>query len=188
MLIELEEPFKSVWAKGYLRTYSTGRKYLDLVNSDVDRTTISYARYLMCVKLGHFLSPDLEVDHKDDDFTNDSIDNLQVLTPEQNKLKQHWNYIENVQVCYGCVCAFCGLHFLLTESSVKSKISQGIEYPFCSRSCSVRFNLQLGKLKVGNEISEEKKSEIKNLRANGFSSYQISEVTGISRNTIMKYW
>ena len=45
-------------------------------------------RYLMCVHLGYILPTELEVDHKDNDKTNDDFNNLQILTKEQNRIKE----------------------------------------------------------------------------------------------------
>lgn len=136
MKIELEEPFKSKWKDGYLVINPENRRNICLVNNKLNRTTISYARYLMCVKLGYILSDEYEVDHKDDDKTNDDINNLQVLTQEQNKLKQHYNYIMTQQNVYGVHCAYCGMPFLLTERKVNMKLAQNVENIFCNRSCS----------------------------------------------------
>ena len=47
MKIELQEPFKNKWKRAYLRVGNQGRQILDLVNTEQDRTTISYARYLL---------------------------------------------------------------------------------------------------------------------------------------------
>lgn len=60
------------------------------INKDdgLKRTTLSYARYLMSVKEKRFLNEDEEIDHIDNDKTNDDINNLQIITPLKNKLKQ----------------------------------------------------------------------------------------------------
>ena len=93
--IKLEEPFKSKYKYGKLRLKPSGRKYISLYNSIKDRKYTTYARYLMGVKLGYEVPPEFEVDHKDDDFTNDDPDNLQLLTQEQNKQKYN-NYFNNI--------------------------------------------------------------------------------------------
>jgi hypothetical protein len=149
MQINLQEPFLSKWSKGYLRVNIENRRIVDLFNSDNDRTTISYARYLMGVKLGYEVPTEYEVDHKDNDKTNDDINNLQLLTSEQNRIKQEWYYVEHVQNCYGVECNWCGTHFLLTERQVKMKLSAGVNNIFCSRSCSASYNAYNGKLFIG---------------------------------------
>lgn len=85
MKIKLDYPFDMEWKHGYLRVdKKTGRKRLDLYNSPSDRSTISYARYLKCVDLGYILTEDYEVDHRDNNCTNDDLDNLNVLTKEEH--------------------------------------------------------------------------------------------------------
>ena len=52
------------------------------------RTTISYARYVLSVHLGRLLDSKTEhVDHIDNNCANDELENLQILSPEDNKLK-----------------------------------------------------------------------------------------------------
>jgi len=141
MIISLQEPFSSRWRNGYLVVNPENRKNVVLYNSEADRTTISYARYLMCVHLGYILSDEYEVDHKDDDKTNDRIDNLQVLTKAQNLIKQATKDFEN-QVVYGYSCANnCGTYFTLTERQIKMRLNQGVEMAFCSHSCAASYHV-----------------------------------------------
>lgn len=149
MAFILQEPFKSKWSKGYLRVNNENRQIVDLFNSDSDRTTISYARYLMGIKLGYEVPFEYEVDHKDNDKTNDDINNLQLLTSEQNRIKQEWHYVEHVQNCYGVECIWCGTHFLLTERQIKAKLASKVNNIFCSRSCSASYNAYNGNLFIG---------------------------------------
>ncbi len=140
MLLQLQEPFASRWRNGYISFDTEGRKRVTFYNSQDDMWGMTYARYLMCVHLGYILPTELEVDHKDDDKTNDDFSNLQVLTKEQNLLKQQYNYIMNQQVVYGVYCACCGTPFLLLEREVKNRIAKGVELPFCSRSCAAKYH------------------------------------------------
>lgn len=41
MVIDLEDPFKTIWRKGYLQTHPNGRQYVCLYDSNRDRTIIS---------------------------------------------------------------------------------------------------------------------------------------------------
>lgn len=145
MLIELQEPFKSKWSKGYLRLSNENRKILDLFNSNSERTTISYARYLMGVKLGFEVPEEYEVDHKDNNKTNDDINNLQLLTQEQNLLKQQWWYNAMIQVWHIFPCSYCHGLFYITDRQLKGRRSQGVEHEFCSRSCSAKFHNTIAK-------------------------------------------
>lgn len=138
MVFELVDPFKSLWRKGYLQQHPSGRKYICLFNTDSDRTIISYARYLMSVKIGRLLPEGYEVDHIDNDETNDDINNLQILTSADNQLKRLWRQVEN-QVCYGYECAWCELAFILPAHEVNKRISTGVEMAFCTRRCAASY-------------------------------------------------
>lgn len=190
MIIELQEPFASKWSKGYIVVNSENRRNVVLYNSQSDRTTISYARYLMGVKLGYEVPDHLEVDHKDNDKTNDDINNLQLLTQEDNLLKEQYRYIMFEQVSYGYYCAYCTNSFILTERVVKMRQKAGVELAFCSRSCSSKYHIEVtGRSTLTpNLLSQEQIEQIKILRSQGLSSYKISEITGFARNTVMKYW
>jgi hypothetical protein len=184
MLIELQEPFRPLWQKGYLREEPDGRKYLSLYNSPGNQTSISYARYLMCVHLGYLLSPDLEVDHRNDDKTDDRIDNLQVLTKEQNLAKEHQRRFEE-GVLYGCYCAYCNLPFLITPGERNKRLKESKSgLAFCCHEHSRLYFPPPGK----NVLDQDTKDRIASMHSQDLSSYQISSQLGVSRNTVMKYW
>lgn len=118
-----------------------GRRYANLVHidgSDRKRITISYARYLMSVKLGRILTPDEEVDHIDGDRLNDSIENLQVLTKDAHRKKTLENIHHEV---VDAMCPMCKSIF--TRNKNKMKLSYGARLMFCSRSCSGRYYAKL---------------------------------------------
>ena len=198
MIITLEYPFTELYKAGYTHVGNEGRKLITLKKFNGELVGTSYARYLMAVKLGRFLTDQEEVDHIDDNKTNDDPNNLQILTPEQNREKQRLHYINNVQQKFDLACPNCGKVFILSERDMHNKIRQiqkngytGLIY--CSRSCSSIFNkiLKPGNFNsgvVGLTIAEDQIQRIKSLKRQGFSSYKISEQLGIARNTVMKYW
>lgn len=149
MLIELQYPFRDKWEKAYkVFDESTGRYKVLFYNSKISSARMggmSFARYLMSVHLGYVVPDDLVVDHINDIKTDDRIENLQLLTPEQNRLKQEWYYIEYVQKNYGFECNWCGLLFLLTEREVNTKLRHGVVEVFCSRSCASKWRARGGK-------------------------------------------
>lgn len=140
MILKLQEPFKSLWSKGYLVNDNEGRKRVVLYNPPNQRSGVTYARYLMCIKLGYILPTELEVDHIDNDKTNDNIDNLQVLTKAQNLEKQNLHYLTYVQIRCGYHCAYCEFPFIITEREKKMRLAKGQELAFCSRSCAASYH------------------------------------------------
>lgn len=133
MKINLEYPFNQDWRSGYLReSKKDNRKRVDLVNNNTDRTTISYARYLMSVKLGRYLTENEEVDHHDTDCTNDDITNLKLMSTEEHLLKtSKENSTGRTMVTIEC--PYCKKVFEREKRNVKTKLS------FCSRSCSATY-------------------------------------------------
>lgn len=114
MKIELKEPYKSKWKTGYILVNRENRRTVLLVNNKHDRTSTQYARYLMSVKLGRFLDPELEtVDHIDGDKTNDNIDNLQLLTRLENIRKSQ------KKEDFECICPVCNINFFSSEKSIR---------------------------------------------------------------------
>jgi hypothetical protein len=71
----------------YIRTVDN-RKFIVEVNDGKYRTKM-YAVYLLEQKLGRELSHGESVDHINDDHTDDSIENLQVLPIGDNVRKSH---------------------------------------------------------------------------------------------------
>ena len=194
MKIDLEYPFTELYKAGYTHVSSEGRRYITLrkFNGGIDGT--SYARYLMSVKLGRFLTNQEEVDHIDENRTNDDINNLQILTPEQNREKQRLHYINNVQQKFDLECPNCGKSFTLTEREMGGRITQiqknnSIGLIYCSTNCAGIFNSLINpSIKIGKTITEDQIENIRSLKRRGFSSYKISEKLAIARNTVMKYW
>ncbi len=190
MKINLQEPFLSNWVEGEIKIYGDDRKRVILKDKNNKLTVISYARYLMSVKLGYIVPDEFEVDHEDNDKTNDDINNLQLLTPEQNRQKQleHWaeNNFEDPTAC----CTNCGIFFHLDKNDLNKRLKHNTTGLFCSKSCNAKYSLEVLKINplIKNGISEEDKVRIKELRKQKLSVYKISEITGFARNTVMKYW
>lgn len=138
MKIELSSPYKELYKSAYIRSLKCGRKVIDLFNSNNDRTTVSNARYLMSCQIGRLLTAEEEVDHKDEDKTNDSLDNLQVLSKEEHRLKTAANRAPRKQVPMSC--SYCGEEFFKFENHIKP----GQTVFFCSRSCNAKNSRQNG--------------------------------------------
>lgn len=132
--IELSYPYCNDWRLGYLRESKDGRKRVDLFNSNTDRTTVAYARYLMACQVGRYLTDKEEVDHIDRDCSNDDLSNLQILTVEEHKEK---TVVENSTglTMITLTCAYCGTKF---ERDTR-QTHKGSKNSFCSRSCNGKF-------------------------------------------------
>ncbi len=133
-LMELEEPFRTKWRKGYLQTHPNGRNYICLYNSVSDRSLISYARYLLSVKEGHFLSKEVEADHINGVSNDDRFQNLQPLPAFQNKTKAFFQQ-EIQEELRLLVCPNCWGEFVREAHEVDFKLRNG-KTPFCSRRCA----------------------------------------------------
>lgn len=125
MKINLQEPFKSIWKAGYLVVNPEGRRTVILYNNSFDRSSISYARYLMTCHLGRQLESHEHVDHIDNDKTNDVIENLQILTQSENNKKA-----SKGKTMLTLVCPICGNLFTRQRNQLTHKTN-----PTCSRRC-----------------------------------------------------
>lgn len=105
----------------YIR--ADGRKHVIIYDHETKkRQTKSYPKYLLEQKLGRDLVGDETADHVDEDFTNDKLDNLQVLSREENARKAKTAIYGEVKEIK---CEFC--HKLFMPKDRKRR--------FCSRSC-----------------------------------------------------
>lgn len=116
----------------YLR--KDGRKHVCIIE-DGKRTTKSYPKYLMELKLGRSLLGNETVDHIDTDFTNDEENNLQVLSRSE-----HVRIDLKRLTSRTFACPMCNKEF---EVSGPKRLRNLYYYrmikkagPFCSRRCS----------------------------------------------------
>lgn len=180
MKIELQEPFKSKWLKGYLRSMKDGRKLLDLVNCSKHRTTISYARYLFSVNIGYVVPDEFHVDHINEDRTDDRLDNYQLLTPSQHASK-------NAKfVVLKCPC--CNVEFE-KPTGIYKQLLKNRTNTFCSRNCNGKYNSEHRNLPISvKKVTDATILDIKKQRASGLTAKQISNATGIPLSSVKRYW
>jgi hypothetical protein len=131
-----EEPFKDYYLYGPYFHQKQGRYYVNLIpiDNELNRTSMSLSRYKMSVYLKRILDLDEEVDHMDEDKSNDSIDNLQILTPQENHLKTHGS-VSLADV----ICAECGKVFSIKPKILRDRAKRRKYPPCCSRSCSAKY-------------------------------------------------
>lgn len=154
MKIKLESPYSEDWINGYLVINSENRRNIVLYNSPMSRTTVSYARYLMSVNLGRYLTELEHVDHIDEDKTNDVLENLQILTPAQNTAK---NNIARSKFTKFLVlrCPVCHNIFTRKRGNTQAVMSKQHLVSSCSRKCAREFQ----NLKIDVELRELLSSE-----------------------------
>jgi uncharacterized C2H2 Zn-finger protein len=157
MIIILKYPFSEKWKKGYLVTNKEPRRNVILFNSEEDRTTISYARYLMSVYLGRFLMKHEHVDHIDHNRMNDYIENLQILSQKENSKKEA---IRKGRQRAKIMCPICDKIFSIRKGNSQAVPSLKGKISCCGKRCS---NI-LKKMKLSeyerNKISEKSLLEI----------------------------
>lgn len=127
-------PFDGYIVYGPVFHKGEGRRFVFLVKegNKSDRTTLAYARYLMCIELGRVLNREEEVDHKDNNKLNDVLTNLQLLTRPQN-IKKSAKPLTMVKL----VCDFCGTSFerRLGQDAATKKY----KHTFCKMECKYSF-------------------------------------------------
>lgn len=111
----------------------------------------------MCVKLGRMLRSNEHVDHIDNDKTNDSIDNLQILSRKENLRKYADTLTSKPRVKY--ICPFCQKVFDTRHGNSHLVNSKKFELKTCSHSCSS--NLQKLRLSKEEKYLINEKSIIK---------------------------
>ena len=133
MKIPIGYPFNQRWAYAYLVTNNEPRRNVILFNSDVDRTSISFARYLVSCYFGFYIPDEYVIDHIDGDSLNDSIANYQILTQQQNILK---GFIETgrSKVFSEFRCGVCGCIF--SKPRNQTHLVKPAKSTYCNRSCS----------------------------------------------------
>lgn len=141
--IELDYPYNKRWKTGYVVTNKENRKTLILVNNKNDRSSTQYARYLLAVKLGRFLTDRETVDHIDGDKTNNDLDNLQILSRAENIIKT----CKKPDIIL--TCPVCNIVFHRTSTQIRGKKARAADNMIaCSRSCGGKLS-HLMKAKIG---------------------------------------
>lgn len=109
-----------------------GRKIVDVWVGDTKKTC-QLARVKLEIKLGRKLVKGEEVDHIDDDCTNDRYNNLQVLSKPKNASKSLWK-VEYPKAR----CLWCGVEFRLSCAQME-RASKKKSGPFCSKKCTGKY-------------------------------------------------
>lgn len=134
------------------------RRYAVLISKEDHnkRTTVSYARYLLSVKLGRKLEKWEQVDHIDNDKTNDVIENLQILTVRENNQKEAKRKGRKMVLLK---CPMCKVEFSKRRGQSPLVKSKG-NYTCCCKECSNDFKSLLFKKELGTFVEQSIKENI----------------------------
>lgn len=128
MKMQLDYPFTEDFKAAYLNINKEPRRVVSLVRKDGSKTSVSYARYLMCCAKRRYLSADEHVDHIDNDKLNDVLDNLQIITQQENNAKNR------SRTYLTLTCPICKREFTKELKNLNHKLKSG-KNPTCSRFC-----------------------------------------------------
>lgn len=140
-----EEPYQNYRTALISADESSGRKYVNITgNGRVNQVFLTYARYLYQVDrwkqgLG-WIPKDLEVDHINDDCTDDRLENYQLLTEAENLAKMR---SRRKRTCVVIICPMCKTRIAveLWRTQHKKSDRRPASVIMCSRRCAVNFNI-----------------------------------------------
>lgn len=101
----------------------------------VDGKVVLQHRFLVEQLLGRSLSTHEHVHHKDKNYLNNAIENLEVLSSsEHTKLHKAEKPAAMVELC----CAYCSTSIFRRRNQVVTKIKNGQTDFYCNRSCAAK--------------------------------------------------
>jgi HNH endonuclease len=183
--IKVDIPFDKEFTRAYLnRSKLDSRNRVTLVRLDYTGTVMSYARYLLSVKIGRILYDNEEADHINGDPTDDSIDNLQILSLEDHKKKSASERVceEDTLVCANCLKEF--------QRPSRVQRYKHNENKFCSYKCNGKFNSRHSTCigAYNRKITEEDILKMLEMVIKGYSGYRISKEIGkVGTSSIMRW-
>ena len=127
--------------KIYIYNCKDNRTRAIIKNDDGSTRTVSYPRILMEEKLGRPLEPYEDVHHIDNNPSNNSLDNLEIITHGKHQAIHSSKYYDKE-----ATCQICGKKFIFTKSQIRNYQSdirrnkrRGIT---CSRKCAYLYGKQ----------------------------------------------
>lgn len=115
--------------KGYKAVYvnvnKEPRRVATMVHESGKKLSMSYAKYLYTSYYKEDVDPSYRIDHINGDKLDDRIENLQKITGEYNRAKDH-----SKKELVVLTCPVCGKEFLFEKRNLSSH-----KNPCCSRKC-----------------------------------------------------
>lgn len=142
---------------GPYKRKNDGRKHIVIIYPDGRKSTISYPKYLMELKLDRYLTKDETVDHLDMNIDNNDYSNLEIKFRSQHVLDDIKRLKPQEFICPICETKFIveskRLHHIITNRR------QGCAGPFCSKSRAGKYGAlvqtnQMDELQVNQIIPE----------------------------------
>jgi len=106
-----------------------------ILYKDKRKQTISYPKFLWWKEKGILISDAEEIHHKDEDYSNNKLDNFEVVLKKEHRMR-HISPPEMVE------CKWCKYKFILVGgklSNRKTNKKRGKVGPFCSRTCTGKY-------------------------------------------------
>ena len=113
-----------------------GRSHICIKHDNGKKQTKSYPRYVLEQYLGRELTIHETVDHINNDFTDNRIENLQILPLANNIQKQHQHH-QRKQITF--ICPNCKQEVTKWENNIKGNLKKGKSGPYCSRKCAGQY-------------------------------------------------
>lgn len=116
-----EKGFKKV----YININKEPRRVATLLHENQKLTSMSYAKYLYTSYYKVDIQEGIEIDHINGDRMDDRIENLQAISAEYNRKKDH-----QIKEMVELICPVCKSKFLYEKRNLSSHPN-----PCCSRKC-----------------------------------------------------
>jgi len=135
-----------------------GRQHVVVVSNSSTRT-VSYPRYLVEVAIDSYLKDNEDVHHKNGDFTDNRLENLEVITHKKHCIKHQQKYTDTI-----ATCVRCGKSFFMSATQARYSADnkrRGKSSPFCSKKCSGLYGkeIQMSAEKETSQVESPKVGE-----------------------------
>lgn len=120
-----------------------GRVRARIKRDDGTKKVVSYPRILLEMKLGKPIDPKYDVHHIDGDYTNNSLDNLELIlhgVHQKKHAEKTKKYRDKMMRC--CQCQKMFLWTAKRQRLFYNDLRRGrLRYILCGRSCAAKFGM-----------------------------------------------